>query len=75
MMGVREGLATSAEDYIDKATALADPGVRSAYRERIRAHKSRLFGDATPIRALEDFLQGAVARGYSADTPAKSPTA
>lgn len=73
MMGLSEGVAGSAEDYIVKAAALADPDRRHAYRERIRANKSRLFGDAAPIRGLEDFLQGAVSSAYTrvADTGAQ----
>ena len=65
MLGVTEGIATSPEDYVAKAAALADPIVRQAYRERIRTNKSRLFGDLAPIRALEAFLENAVASAYA----------
>jgi predicted O-linked N-acetylglucosamine transferase (SPINDLY family) len=73
MMGVTQGIATSAEDYIVKAAALADPRLRQGYREQIRANKSRLFGDVTPIRALEDFLRDAVKRAYRETTISPPP--
>jgi protein O-GlcNAc transferase len=65
MLDMPEGVADSAEDYIARAAALADPARRLAFVEKLSARKARVFGDETPIRALEEFLSGAVARAYA----------
>lgn len=45
------------------AIELADPDKRAAYRAEIASAKHRLYGDMAPVRALEDFLAGAIAGG------------
>ncbi len=62
MMGCGDMIADSIDDYIDKAAALADPAAARAARQRIAASHHALIGDLTPVRALEDFLEGAVAK-------------
>lgn len=43
--------------YVERVVRLVrDPAFHARMVEAIRARKSRLFGDATPVRALEDFL-------------------
>jgi protein O-GlcNAc transferase len=56
-MGLPELIAESDEEYIDLAVRLAaDVSYNRQTRERIAAHRSRLFGDLVPIRAFEEFL-------------------
>jgi len=62
MMGMADMIASSIDDYIDKAAALADPTTARAARKRIAARHQTLIGDLAPVRALEDFLEGAVAK-------------
>ena len=73
LMDLREGVAGSMEDYIAKAAALADPLRREAFQTAIRAKKGKLFGDESPIRALESFLAEAVDRAHgSSDVAAQA---
>ena len=65
MLGLDELIATSDEDYVEKATALMrDASRRTALRETILARKSVLFEDDAPVRAFADFVER-VGRGES----------
>jgi len=56
-MGLDELVASDPQAYIDLAVRIAgDAAGREALRGRIRAARTRLYGDLAPIRALEDFL-------------------
>ena len=56
-LGLDELVAPSAEAYVELAAALAaDPGRRQALRRRIESSCERLFRDAAPLDALEDFV-------------------
>jgi predicted O-linked N-acetylglucosamine transferase (SPINDLY family) len=61
-IGLQELVAQSDDDYVRIAVRLAQDG---DYRERMRrhmaAHRAILFEDLAPIRAMEDYLAGAVA--------------
>jgi predicted O-linked N-acetylglucosamine transferase (SPINDLY family) len=62
-IGLRELVASSAEEYVTLATRLArDHAYRKTVRERIEAGRHVLFDDDAPIRALEAFLAEAVGR-------------
>ena len=60
-MGVEGGIAVDAEGYVAIAAGLADPAARAAMRDAIVARRHLLYNDAAPVRALEDFLERAVA--------------
>lgn len=61
MMGVEETIATDADAYIRIAVRLAnDMSWRRSVSEKIRANKHRVYGDKTPVRALERFMEQAV---------------
>jgi predicted O-linked N-acetylglucosamine transferase (SPINDLY family) len=61
-IGLHELVAADEAQYVELALRLAgDPGYRDSVRARIVAQRPVLFGDAAPIRALEDFLDGAAA--------------
>lgn len=61
--GVTETIAGSEDEYIDIAARLGRAEKwRRAVRNRLLAAHPRVFGDKTPVRALEDFLADAVAR-------------
>lgn len=63
MMGVTDGIARSVPDMIDKVVALGrDPTERTLLGDRLHHARARLFGDLTPVRALETFLTTEVAR-------------
>ena len=61
MMGVKETIASSKEDYIQLAVRL---GQNCSYRQQISQqiaeNKHKLYGDVQPIRALEKFLEEVV---------------
>jgi predicted O-linked N-acetylglucosamine transferase (SPINDLY family) len=60
-MGLPELVAGSEEEYVALAVKLAaDDGYRRGIRTRLEASRPLLFEDAAPIRALEEFLIGAV---------------
>jgi predicted O-linked N-acetylglucosamine transferase (SPINDLY family) len=62
-IGLRELVASSAEEYVTLATRLArDDEYRKTVRERIEAGRHVLFDDDAPIRAMEAFLAEAVGR-------------
>ena len=57
-LGLDELVAPSAEAYVELAAELAaDPGRRQALRRRIESSRERLFRDAAPLDALEDFVK------------------
>jgi predicted O-linked N-acetylglucosamine transferase (SPINDLY family) len=59
-LGLTELAAATTEEYVDTATRLAfESGYRSDVRRSIEASRIQLFDDVMPIRALEDFLDGA----------------
>ncbi|MDH4094312.1 MAG: tetratricopeptide repeat protein [Betaproteobacteria bacterium] len=61
-IGLEELVVANEAQYVELALRLAgDPGYRDAVRARIVSRRDLLFGDAAPIRALEDFLEGAAA--------------
>jgi predicted O-linked N-acetylglucosamine transferase (SPINDLY family) len=75
MMGCGEMIAASIDDYIAKAALLAEPGAAHAARRRIEERHHKLIGDLTPVRALEDFLERAVARALDGvPAPANAAT-
>jgi len=56
-MGMPELVAASDDAYVDLVVKLVeDRDYREAIRERIAASRHVLFGDVTPVRALEEFL-------------------
>lgn len=56
-IGLGELVATSADDYVDLAVRLAlDGNRRAAASDRIASRHAAIYGDASPIRALEQFL-------------------
>ncbi len=60
-IGLSDRVAASVEAYVRLAIDLARPAEREAFSVAVRASKHRLYGDMAPIRALEDFLAGAIA--------------
>jgi predicted O-linked N-acetylglucosamine transferase (SPINDLY family) len=59
-LGMHEWVATSDEQYVELAAALAnDAEKRRAARVSLEASRGMLFDDPAPVRALEDFLSGA----------------
>jgi predicted O-linked N-acetylglucosamine transferase (SPINDLY family) len=62
-MGLRELVAGTEDEYVELAVKLAqDVGYRDQIRARIGASREVLYEDRAPIRALEEFLTGAIAR-------------
>jgi len=63
-IGVEDTIASSEDDYVNLATGLA---TRDAFRRSVRdgmaAGKQRLFRDAKPVTALEEFLRNVVQSG------------
>lgn len=63
MMGIRDCLAHSTDDFVSIAMRLAhDPSFRSSIRGAINARADMLFDDRTVVRAHEDFWCEAVER-------------
>ena len=61
MMGLTTTVADSVDDYVQIAARLGrDARWRTQIREQIAMNKHRLYGDMTPIAALEAFLEKAV---------------
>jgi CRISPR-associated protein Csy1 len=59
-----ECIATSRDDYVAKALAIAhDEQRREQIAQRLRTSRDVLFGRDEPIRALEDFLERAARAG------------
>jgi predicted O-linked N-acetylglucosamine transferase (SPINDLY family) len=60
-MELHDLVAQSDEDYVHIAVRLAqDSQYRESVRKKIVARRDILFDDVAPIRALEDYLAGAV---------------
>lgn len=55
-MGLSEWIAKDADQLVGLAVRLADPDIRAAAAAQMAERRSWLFGDETPVRALEDFL-------------------
>lgn len=63
-MGVDEGIAGSADDYVALAARLGrDPDARLALRARIAERKARLYGRMDWIEPLKAFLRSAATDG------------
>ncbi|WP_207476512.1 O-linked N-acetylglucosamine transferase, SPINDLY family protein [Arenibaculum pallidiluteum] len=62
LMGYEDLVARDVADYLEIALRLGtDPAARKAARAAILARVDRLFEDAASIRAIEDFLEAALA--------------
>lgn len=62
MMGMKDAIAISLEDYLARAISLGSrPDERLQMRQRIAAHKHLVYRDETAILALEDFLKSVIA--------------
>ena len=56
-MDLTESIATSAEEYVQKALKLTrEPLANEALRREIKARRGMLFNDIEPVRSLERFL-------------------
>jgi predicted O-linked N-acetylglucosamine transferase (SPINDLY family) len=65
-LGLAELVADTEERYVDiAATICRDAQYRAHLRGRIAAERQRLFDDAAPIRALEDFIESVAMRSSS----------
>jgi predicted O-linked N-acetylglucosamine transferase (SPINDLY family) len=61
MLGVPETIAATSDDVVRIAVELAGcPETRRTILDRMAQRKQRLYFDRAPVRALEDFLEGAV---------------
>ncbi len=60
-MGATELIAESREAYVEKAVALADPAARAAAKAKVAETRALLWNDPKPVRALEIWLERAVA--------------
>ncbi|UKO97452.1 tetratricopeptide repeat protein [Nostoc sp. UHCC 0870] len=57
MMGIEEAIASSKEEYVQIAIRLGrEPEYRQYLSRLIAANKHKLYGDLTPVRALEDLF-------------------
>jgi predicted O-linked N-acetylglucosamine transferase (SPINDLY family) len=64
MMGLRETIAASLDEYVALATDLGrDSERRRGLAEKIAAHKHLVYRDRTCITALENFLENVVREG------------
>lgn len=60
MIGVEDTIARDEDQYVELAVRLAkDDKWRKRVANKVEEAKSRAFNDETPVRALEDFLEGA----------------
>jgi len=59
-LGMGEWIADNLEGVVALAERLADPDQRAAVAARMAERRSWLFGDESPVRALEGFLRRAV---------------
>jgi CRISPR-associated protein Csy1 len=67
MIGVEDLIAKDEDDYVAKAVAIAnDRALRDSLSQRMKAGHALLFNRDEPIRALEDFLEKAIARSREA---------
>jgi predicted O-linked N-acetylglucosamine transferase (SPINDLY family)/MoaA/NifB/PqqE/SkfB family radical SAM enzyme len=65
-MGLDAYIAKDLTDYVRLAVRLADAGEQRTARALIAERRGALFGDLTPVRALEAFLEQALAKAYGA---------
>jgi protein O-GlcNAc transferase len=69
MLGLEELIASSVDDYVQRAVRLAqDPEYRRQIAAKIAANKHKLYRDPAPIRALEDFILAKVRAGQLASS-------
>lgn len=61
-LGLTDWVAADAAGLAALAERLADAKERAAFAALMAERRSWLFGDDAPVRALEDFLRGAVGR-------------
>ncbi len=59
-MGLAHRVTPDVDGYVDAAVRLAGADERVRFVRELRAGRARVFGDAAPVRALEDFLENAV---------------
>jgi predicted O-linked N-acetylglucosamine transferase (SPINDLY family)/MoaA/NifB/PqqE/SkfB family radical SAM enzyme len=64
--GAEAWIAADAADYVNLAAGLAEDDRRAAARTAILAGRARVFGDTTPIAALETLLETTVAEPVEA---------
>jgi predicted O-linked N-acetylglucosamine transferase (SPINDLY family) len=69
-MGLDAYIAKDLTDYVRLAVTLADAGAQQGARALIADRRGALFGDLTPVRALEAFLEEALAKAYGATAEA-----
>ncbi len=61
MLGVNETIAASLTEYVDIAVRLAkDREWRTVIRQKISANRAAIYADATPVRALEAWLDDTI---------------
>ena len=61
LMGLERLVARDLDGYVATALGLAaDPGLRGRIKAQIAARKGALYGEEACVRALEDFLAGAI---------------
>jgi len=61
MLGASETIAASLDEYVDIAVRLAkDREWRHSIRQKISASRPAIYADATPVRALETWLDGII---------------
>ena len=64
LMGTEDAIASSAEDYVEKAIRFGnDPGFAADFNTRVDIASNKIFSDRTHIDALYDFLVGRVMAG------------
>ena len=73
MLGVTETIAASASQYVDIAVRLAQIGVAHGRPRQDRRQPVVDPADPTPVRALEDWLDGVVRPPPAAVAAASSP--
>ena len=57
MMGMDDMIAANVEEFVSLAIRLGqDAAYRQSVSERVAQNKTKLYGDLTPVRALEQFL-------------------
>jgi predicted O-linked N-acetylglucosamine transferase (SPINDLY family) len=61
-MGLAHRVAADVDGYVAGAARLADADERARFAAELRSGRPRVFGDLTPVRALEDFLTNAVTK-------------
>ena len=66
-MNVLDCVVSDKHEYVEKAVQLAcDPAYRETVRRKIMAANHVLYENPAGVRALEDFLKGAVAQARAA---------